>query len=246
MGIKSFTLKFLRKFIKYGMCKIYSDNPVVSNILNNSNTNVIKLLNSSNNDNLFINANSFGKSTKDVDVYLYSPYKLHNTHIGDYTYIAKNSHINNTTIGKFCSIGPNFVCGWGIHPTNGISTAPMFYSTMKQNGITLSPNDKIAETKHINIRNDVFIGMNVTILDGVTIGNGAVVGAGSVVTKDIPPYAIVTGIPAKIIRYRFDESTILKLTEIKWWDWNIEKLKDVEQMFFDIDSFVNKYYKAQG
>ena len=106
---------------------------------------------------------------------LYPLYHISNSKIGDYTYIAMNSFISTTTIGKFCSIGPNFICGWGIHPLYGISTSPMFYSTRKQNGITLSRKDKIDEYKPIIIGNDVFIGANVTVLDGVNIGDGAVI-----------------------------------------------------------------------
>ncbi|WP_435801063.1 DapH/DapD/GlmU-related protein [Polaribacter sp.] len=109
-----------------------------------------------------------------------------NTSIDDYTYVDINSYISETKIGKFCSIGPNLTCGWGIHPTNGISTSPMFYSTKKQNGITLSKENKIKERKPIKIGNDVLIGINVTILDGINIGDAAVIGAGSVVSKDIP------------------------------------------------------------
>ena len=144
-------------------------------------------------------------------------------------------------IGKFCSIGPNFLCGWGIHPTNGLSTSPMFYSTLKQNGTTLSLTDKVVERKLISIGNDVFIGANVTVLDGVSIGNGAVIGVGAVVSKDIPPYAIVVGAPIKIIRNRFDDDTISSLLQIAWWDFNDDQLKDVESHFFDIDGFVKKY-----
>ena len=182
----------------------------------------------------FINS-EIRKQTK-----LYTPYRIINTQIGDYTYIAENAIINNSKIGKFCSIGPNLICGWGIHPTNGISTAPMFYSTMKQNGLTLSNEDKIQEIKQINIGNDVFIGMNVTILDGVTIGNGAIIGAGAVVNKDVPPYAIAVGNPLKIVKYRFDEDIIKELLEIKWWDLPEDNLYFVEQYFWDINTFIQK------
>lgn len=172
-------------------------------------------------------------------VIVYAPYEVHgDVEIGDYSYVAKNSHISMTTIGKFCSIGPNLVCGWGIHPTNGISTAPMFYSTMKQNGMTFSEKDKIAERKRITIGNDVFIGANVTVLDGVTIGNGAVIGAGAVVSKDIPPYAIAVGCPIQVVRYRFDEGQIDALRQIEWWNFSEEKLKEVEHFFFDVDAFI--------
>lgn len=146
-----------------------------------------------------------------------------------------------TEIGKFCSIGPNFFCGWGVHPMDGISTSPMFYSTLKQNGMTLSLVDKVEERKNIRIGNDVFIGANVTVLDGVTIGDGAVIGAGAVVSKDIPPYAIAVGCPIRILRYRFDEEIRKKLLSIKWWNFDDEKLHDVENYFFEINRFIEEY-----
>lgn len=181
----------------------------------------------------------------DVDkhIILYAPYSLSESSIGKCTYVAPNSHISRAEIGCFCSIGPNFICGWGIHPTNGISTAPMFYSTMKQNGMTLSETCKIEERKPIVIGNDVFIGANVTILDGVTIGDGAVIGAGAVVSKDIPPYAVAIGCPIKVARYRFDEKRIEAMSRIRWWDFDDEELNNVEKMFFDVDGFINKYDK---
>lgn len=173
-------------------------------------------------------------------VKIYAPSHLYNCTIGDYSYVSLNSYISHTTIGKFCSIGPNLVCGWGIHPLNGISTAPMFYSSMKQNGMTLSNKNKIEERKPIVIGNDVFIGANVTILDGVTIGDGAVIGAGAVVSKDIPPYAVAVGVPIRILRYRFSPEQLSVLNKIKWWDWNDEKLVEVERMFYDVDKFIEE------
>jgi len=161
--------------------------------------------------------------------------------IGDYTYISQNAWISHTKIGKFCSIGPNLFCGWGIHPINGVSTAPMFYSPNKQNGITLSPEAKIEEQKNISIGNDVFIGANVTILDGITIGDGAVIGAGAVVSKDIPPYAIAVGCPIQITKYRFTEEQIQDLLKIQWWNKPIEELKYVEELFWDVDSLIKQF-----
>lgn len=171
---------------------------------------------------------------------LYPPYHTLESRIGDYTYITKGSWICNTSIGKFCSIGPNFYCGWGMHPVDGISTSSMFYSTAKQNGTTLCKHNKIQDRKPVQIGNDVFIGMNVTILDGVTVGDGAVIGAGTVVSKDVPPYAIVVGNPMRILRYRFSEDTIKKLLEIAWWDWPLEALQKVEEHFFDVEGFISK------
>jgi len=178
----------------------------------------------------------FGES-----VLLNDPYTIVKTTIGSYSYVSVNATISETIIGKFCSIGPNFLCGWGIHPTSGISTSPMFYSTLKQNGTTLSETNKIEERKTIIIGNDVFIGANVTILDGVTIGDGAIIGAGAIVSKDIPPYAIAVGNPISVVRYRFNQREIDALLKICWWDFSSEKLQDVEKMFFSIDSFIEKY-----
>jgi len=175
----------------------------------------------------------------------YPPYHIRECQIGDYTYISKNSWISRTSIGKFCSIGPNLVCGWGIHPVDGISTHPMFYSTLKQNGMTLSATDKVQERKPIKIGNDVFIGMNVTILDGVAIGDGAVIGAGAVVSKDIPPFAIAVGNPIRILRYRFGKSTIKKLLKAKWWDWPPEDLRKIEKNIFNIDAFIKNHIDGQ-
>jgi acetyltransferase-like isoleucine patch superfamily enzyme len=172
---------------------------------------------------------------------IHSPSHLVDVSIDNYSYLSVNSTVSKTIIGKFCSIGPNFLCGWGIHPVNGITTSPMFYSTRKQNGITLCKEDKVEERKKIVIGNDVFIGANVTVLDGVEIGDGAVIGAGAVVSKNIPPYAVAVGVPIKIIRYRFTDDQISKLLKIKWWDFDEERLKDVELMFFDVNKFIEKY-----
>lgn len=175
------------------------------------------------------------------NVKIYKPSFINKTEIGDYTYISTNANISVTKIGKFCSIGPNLFCGWGIHPTNGISTSPMYYSTRLQNGVSLTDKDKIEERKLITIGNDVFIGANVTILDGITIGNGAIIGAGAVVTKDIPDYAIAVGCPIMIIRYRFNDDQIAALKKIQWWKFDEDKLQDVEKLFFNVDEFIKKY-----
>lgn len=178
-------------------------------------------------------------------IVLYAPYSFCESTVGKCTYIACNSQISQTAIGSFCSIGPNFLCGWGIHPINGVSTSPMFYSTKKQNGFTLSNTDKIEERKQIVIGNDVFIGANVTVLDGVTIGDGAVIGAGAVVSKDIPPYAVAVGCPIRIVKYRFNENQIDALKKIEWWKYDEEKLKEVERWFFDVDGFIENANQAE-
>lgn len=164
---------------------------------------------------------------------------LSDVEIGDYSYFSGNAIVSNTTVGKFCSIGPNFMCGWGGHPTNGISTSPVFYS--KDAKFSFSKENKIDEHPKITICNDVFIGANVTVLEGVTIGDGAIIGAGAVVSKDIPPYAIAVGCPIQIKRYRFSDEQISQLQKIQWWNFDESELKSVEQLFFDVDKFIQKF-----
>lgn len=163
---------------------------------------------------------------------------FYNVGIGFGTYLAVNAKISNTEIGKFCSIGPNLLCGFGIHPIDGISTSPSFYSTGKQNGFTFSLENKFEECKTIFIGNDVFIGSNVTILDGVTIGDGAIIGAGAVVSKNIAPYAIAIGCPIKVVKFRFTPDIIEKLLLIKWWDKDEIVWQKVEKYFYNIDEFL--------
>ena len=168
------------------------------------------------------------------------PYFFHNVEIGDYTGFASNPTASNVKIGKCCSIGPNFCCGLGLHPTGGVATAPMFYSTARQNGTTFCKSDKFEESPQTIIGNDVLIGANVMVFDGVTIGDGAVIGAGAVVTKDIPPYAVAVGVPAKVVKYRFDEATIKALLEKQWWNRPEEDWQLVEKHFWDVETFLKE------
>jgi len=162
------------------------------------------------------------------------------TSIGKYTYIAPRTHINRTKIGRYCSIGPEVLCGLGVHPTSLVSTHPSFFSTKGQSQIVFADSNYFDEVKETILGNDVWVGARVTILDGLTIGDGAIIGAGSIVTKDVPPYAIVVGNPAKIIKYRFENEIIEKLLEIKWWTWEVEKIEKNKELFLDVDSFVRK------
>lgn len=180
------------------------------------------------------NNSSFGNNVKISPVSLIS-----DSSIDDWSYVNENAIIFNTSIGKFCSIGPNFFCGWGEHPTNGLSTHPAFYST--HYSTSCCTHNKVIEHRRITIGNDVYIGANVTVLDGVSIGDGAIIGAGAVVSKDIPPFAIAVGCPIQVKRYRFSQEQIDALLRIKWWEFKKEKLQDVEKMFMDINSFIRKY-----
>ena len=187
-------------------------------------------------------ANSSERSSISSLALLYAPFRFLDSTIGDFSYISENSSVLLTDIGRFSSIGPNFLCGWGIHPLDCISTSPMFYSPLKQNGTTLSTAQTFKERSKVIIGNDVFIGSNVTVLDGVTIGDGSVVGAGTIVSKDVQPYSIVAGNPMRIIRYRFSHQQIECLMSIRWWDWPQHRLAEVKEYFSDIDRFIDIYY----
>jgi len=144
--------------------------------------------------------------------------------VGSYadTLIECRLNLSNVTIGKYCSIARGVVmdCGFN-HNTCFISTYlfNVLFSEFKHlKGHPVSKGD-------IKIGNDVWIGENVLIMSGVTVGDGAVLGAHAVVTKDVDSYAIVAGVPAKRVKWRFPADVVEKLLQVKWWDWDVEKIK---------------------
>lgn len=173
---------------------------------------------------------------------IYENVVLRNVEISDFSYVNSHSSIFQTRIGKFTVIGEHVTCGLAIHPSSDfVSMHPIFYSTRKQSQISFADRDYIHEFEPVEIGNDVWVGSHALLKGGVTIGNGAIIGAGSLVTRDVPPYAIVGGVPAKIIRYRFNHEQIHFLQEFKWWNKDLSWL---EKNYFDmhnIDNFMKKY-----
>lgn len=172
--------------------------------------------------------------------------------LGYGSYIGPSSNILGN-IGKYTSIAPDVKVLNGKHPytTPFVSTNPAFFSLRKQNGSTFTTKQRFNEllymdkekTYSVVIGNDCWIGERVLIIGGVTVGDGAVILAGAVVTKDVPPYAIVGGVPSKILKYRYDEDTIAFLLKFKWWDKDLVWLKENIDAMNDID-LLKKKFKA--
>lgn len=168
---------------------------------------------------------------------------LNDTQLGRFSYVGRDTFLSGVAAGSFASIGPRTLLGCGDHPADLISTAPAFYSTRRQCGATFAARDHAVERRTITLGHDVWLGAHVFVRDGVTVGNGAIVAAGAVVTQDVPPYAIVGGVPAKLIRFRFSETAIEKLLTLQWWHWDEPRLRAAQPRFAqtDIALFLEKY-----
>ena len=165
---------------------------------------------------------------------IYRGVKAKNAVIGAYTYISANTDIENAEIGNFCSIADHCRIGMSGHSLYYMSTSPIFTQTLnalQKRWISENVFEHKSEEERVTLGHDVWVGSHVLINGGVHIGNGACIAAGAVVVKDVPPYAIVGGVPAKIIRYRFPQETIDKLEEIQWWNLPKETLMQNIHLF---------------
>ena len=157
--------------------------------------------------------------------------------LGDYSYVNEGTLLLSGNVGKFCSISPFCSIGLQEHPVRYVSTSPLIYGD--NNILNLVPSwEEISAPPRIG--HDVWIGAHVIVLQGVSIGHGAIVAAGAVVTRDVPPYTIVGGIPAEAIKPRFEDAQVQKLLALQWWNWPVEELRRRKDLF----SFGEKWPQA--
>jgi virginiamycin A acetyltransferase len=155
------------------------------------------------------------------------------TFINDYTRID----VGVSKIGKYCSISHNVKIGMRPHPIDFLTTSPFFYSSYRE-GVDIDYFNDLLNGECC-IGNDVFIASNVVVFSGVNVGDGAIIAAGAVVTKDIPDYAIVAGVPARIIRYRFPENVIIKLKKLMWWDRDENDLLKLKNKIANVNEAID-------
>jgi phosphonate metabolism protein (transferase hexapeptide repeat family) len=174
--------------------------------------------------------------------------KLLEVALGDYSYVANDSQITYTTIGKFCSIAAMTRINPGNHP---MQRASQSHFTYRASAYFPGEADEPAffdwrRAHRVHIGHDVWIGHGAVILPGRTIGTGAVVAAGAIVTKDVPAYTIVAGNPARTIRQRFSGGTAKRLEDLGWWDWDHETLRRALPDFRNLvtEDFLDKYEAA--
>jgi len=166
---------------------------------------------------------------------------------GDYSYIVSDADIIYATVGKFCSIAAHTRINPGNHPLERVA---LNHFTYRSSAYGLGEDDadffQWRRDHHVTLGHDVWIGHGAILLPGVSVGNGAAIGAGAVVSRDVPPFAIVVGVPGRVLRYRFAPEIIAALARIAWWDWPHERLAEGLQDFrrMSADAFCRKYDPA--
>lgn len=167
-----------------------------------------------------------------------------NSSIGRFSYVQKNSTIFNSDIGNFCSIANDVLIGLAEHPTQFVSTSPIFYDPVQPLPKFLAKETVFqSNNRRTLIQSDVWIGARAIIKSGVVVGSGAVIGAGTVVTKDVAPYSVVVGNPARVIRKRFSDPQITRLINSEWWEMDEEYLGSIWRTFLDVELFLAEIEK---
>lgn len=168
--------------------------------------------------------------------------RLHDSEIGDYTYLMERVQLDHTTVGKFGNVAAAVRLGPTNHP---IERPTAHHFTYRAGMYDLGNDDESVfewRSDHpVTVGHDVWIGHGAIVLPGVTVGNGAVVGAGAVVTRDVPPYTVVAGVPAEPIRRRFPESVAARIEATEWWHWEHDTLAARLDAFRDLETFLERY-----
>lgn len=159
------------------------------------------------------------------------------TRMGRYSYCGLECTLLHADIGSFCSIADFVMIGNANHPVQHVSTSPVFHQGRNRFRKVFNsvPAPNFAK---VLIGNDVWIGHGAKIRGGVTIGDGAIVGMGAVVTRDVPDYSVVGGVPAKALKMRFEPDIVARLKALRWWDWDEERLQSVAHLFDDVEAFL--------
>jgi acetyltransferase-like isoleucine patch superfamily enzyme len=163
---------------------------------------------------------------------------LYNCKIGAYSYIQMNGRVFNCDIGKFCSIAASVSIAPGMHDMSKVTTHPSFYFYTKSLPRLFVTENKLQLSERVSIGHDVWIGEKVVIIDGVKIGNGAVIASGAIVVKDVEPYSVVGGVPAKHIKYRFDSETIAIFQKSEWWNFSEEWFEKNSELMLNPSKFI--------
>lgn len=168
---------------------------------------------------------------------------LTDSSLGDYSYLMQFCQVTHSSIGKFCSVASFVRLNPGNHPLERVTSHHMTYRARQYGFADRDDEDFFAwrRTSPVVIGHDVRIGHNATVMPGVSVGNGAAIGAGAVVTRDVGPYMVVVGVPARVLRPRFTREVIERLERTAWWDWSRAELEDRFEDFKDLDVFLEKY-----
>ena len=177
---------------------------------------------------------------------IYPNSRIEYSEVGSFSYVSANCTVLGSTIGAFTSIGPSSRIGLEDHPLHYVSTHPAFYSKKAISGSTFKHTGTPQNLSPTSIGSDVWLGSNVLVKGGVSIGHGSVVGAGSVVVSDLEPYGIYGGVPARLIRNRFDENIKKRLLDLRWWEKPLIEIENNSPLFHDIDLLLSSGFANQA